>query len=66
MTTSTQSTATPPKLESGFDLGEPDGFGSMFENFGKRKSAILESGSPSPNLSSQVSVVFVSQSCVEY
>ena len=36
------STATPPKLfDTGMDLGKSDdGFGSMFENFGKRKSQI--------------------------
>ena len=36
------STATPPKLfDAGLDIGGSDeGFGSMFENFGKRKSQI--------------------------
>ncbi len=35
------STATPPKLlDSGFDLD--DGFGSMFESFGKRESPLLK------------------------
>ena len=42
------STATPPKfLEAGLDIGVSDeGFGSMFENFGKRKSqiALLDHG----------------------
>lgn len=42
------STATPPKLfETGLDIGGSDeGFGSMFENFGKRKSqiALLDQG----------------------
>ena len=36
-----ESTATPPKLlEGGLDFD--DGFGSMFETFGKRQSQILE------------------------
>ena len=43
------STAIPPTLfNSGLDLGKSDdGFGSMFENFGRRKSQIapLDSGS---------------------
>ena len=42
------STATPPKfLEGGLDIGVNDeGFGSMFENFGKRNSqiALLDHG----------------------
>ncbi|GAM43081.1 hypothetical protein TCE0_044r17606 [Talaromyces pinophilus] len=45
-TASSASTAIPPKLlDSDLSIGgaadEDDGFGSMFENFGKRKSAIL-------------------------
>jgi hypothetical protein len=45
-TASSASTAIPPKLlDSDISIGgagdEDDGFGSMFENFGKRKSAIL-------------------------
>lgn len=45
-TASSASTAIPPKLlDSDLTIGgagdEDDGFGSMFENFGKRKSAIL-------------------------
>ncbi|KAK2768766.1 hypothetical protein FQN54_000622 [Arachnomyces sp. PD_36] len=49
MTSSTQSTATPPKLDSELTLGgESDGFGSMFENFGKRKSALFNSASAAP------------------
>ncbi len=36
------STATPPRLlEADLDLGESDGFGSMFDNFGKRRSQLL-------------------------
>ena len=37
------STATPPRLlDTGFDLekSDHDGFGSMFENFGKNSSQI--------------------------
>ena len=54
------STATPPKLLGGeLDFGESDldGFGSMFESIGKRKSQLLESkGSMGlPNTESPVS-----------
>ncbi len=54
------STATPPKLIGGdLDFGESDldGFGSMFESIGKRKSQLLESkGSIGlPNTASPVS-----------
>lgn len=36
-----ESTATPPKLlDSGLDFD--DGFGTIFENFGKRQSRVLE------------------------
>ena len=41
-----ESTATPPKLlDDGLDFD--DGFGSMFESFGKRQSKVLE---PPPTL----------------
>lgn len=36
-----ESTATPPKLLDG-GLDVDDGFGSMFENFGRRQSRVLE------------------------
>lgn len=53
------STATPPKILDGdLDFGESDldGFGSMFESIGKRKSQILESKSMGlPNTESPVS-----------
>jgi hypothetical protein len=42
------STATPPKLlETGLDFGQSDldGFGSMFESFGKRQSQIMDESS---------------------
>ncbi|KAL2046009.1 hypothetical protein N7G274_001456 [Stereocaulon virgatum] len=42
------STATPPKLpETGLDFGQPDldGFGSMFESFGKRQNQIMDESS---------------------
>lgn len=53
------STATPPKLLGGeLDFGESDldGFGSMFESIGKRKSQLLESKGPIglPNTESPV------------
>ena len=55
-----ESTATPPKLLGGdLDFGESDldGFGSMFESIGKRKSQLLESRGPTglPNTESPVS-----------
>ncbi|EED21723.1 conserved hypothetical protein [Talaromyces stipitatus ATCC 10500] len=51
-TASSASTAIPPKLlDSDLTIGragdDDDGFGSMFENFGKRKSAILLDSSKS-------------------
>ncbi len=53
------STATPPKILDGdLDFGESDldGFASMFESIGKRKSQILESkGMGLPNTESPVS-----------
>lgn len=43
MTASTTSTTTPPKLlDSDLNLDSSDGFGNMFENFGKRQSALLQ------------------------
>ncbi|KAH8698268.1 hypothetical protein BGW36DRAFT_396091 [Talaromyces proteolyticus] len=56
MTASSASTATPPKLletDLNLDAGDNDNFSSMFENFGKRKSAILLQSSNSEEIQSK-------------
>ncbi|KAK2750094.1 hypothetical protein FQN57_004586 [Myotisia sp. PD_48] len=49
MTSSTTSTATPPKLtESDFNLEGSGDLGNIFENFDRRKSQLMDSTSSSP------------------
>ncbi|KAH0543494.1 hypothetical protein FGG08_002162 [Glutinoglossum americanum] len=40
------STTTPPKLDTELGSSDIDGFGNMFEGFGKRKSTMMEGGEP--------------------
>ena len=60
-----ESTATPPKLLDG-GLDFDDGFGSMFESFGKRQSKVLEppSSLEGPNTVSPVGSPSITLKCV--
>ncbi|KMP05846.1 hypothetical protein DIZ76_014958 [Coccidioides immitis] len=50
MTTSTTSTATPPRLlESDLNLESSEDFSNIFDNIGKRKSQLLDSNSLNPS-----------------
>jgi hypothetical protein len=40
------STTTPPKLDTDLETSDIDGFGNMFESFGKRKSTVMDGGEP--------------------
>ncbi|KAI9766529.1 MAG: hypothetical protein M1840_006487 [Geoglossum simile] len=40
------STTTPPKLDTELGTSDPDGFGNMFESFGKRKSIVMDGSEP--------------------
>ena len=57
-----ESTARPPKLlDTSLDLGQSDldGFGSMFESFGKRRSNLVEEPQALSSLSMKSPVRYV-------